>query len=161
MIRYAERDGVDPLDIRGSIYGAIGMCQFMPTNVFSFGVDATGTAASTPSPSRTPSTASPTTSGKTAGTEPGPPWAAPGDLRLQPQHRLREHGPGDRGKDRHEEGLPSLRGRDRRQAAKDLSRAAWNNSSSVLLPILEDVHPKRIDSYKYFDIFHRSSRQNR
>jgi len=42
LIRYAEQDGVDPLDIRGSIYGAIGMCQFMPTNVFSFGVDADG-----------------------------------------------------------------------------------------------------------------------
>ncbi len=42
LLRYAERDGVDPLGIRGSIYGAIGMCQFMPTNVFSFGVDADG-----------------------------------------------------------------------------------------------------------------------
>jgi membrane-bound lytic murein transglycosylase B len=40
LLRYAERDGADPLDIRGSIYGAIGMCQFMPTNVFTYGVDA-------------------------------------------------------------------------------------------------------------------------
>jgi membrane-bound lytic murein transglycosylase B len=28
------------LSIRGSIYGAIGLCQFMPSNVFSYGVDA-------------------------------------------------------------------------------------------------------------------------
>ncbi len=35
----ADRDGIDPLGIRGSIYGAIGLCQFMPSNVFSFGVD--------------------------------------------------------------------------------------------------------------------------
>lgn len=40
LLRYAERDGADPLGIRGSIYGAIGMCQFMPTNVFTYGVDA-------------------------------------------------------------------------------------------------------------------------
>jgi membrane-bound lytic murein transglycosylase B len=40
LLRLAERDGVDPLGIRGSIYGAIGLCQFMPTNVFTYGVDA-------------------------------------------------------------------------------------------------------------------------
>lgn len=40
LLRLAERDGADPLAIRGSIYGAIGLCQFMPTNVFAYGVDA-------------------------------------------------------------------------------------------------------------------------
>ena len=40
LLLLAERDGIDPLGIRGSIYGAIGLCQFMPSNVFSYGVDA-------------------------------------------------------------------------------------------------------------------------
>lgn len=40
LIVLAERDGLDPLGIRGSIYGAIGQCQFMPSNVFLYGVDA-------------------------------------------------------------------------------------------------------------------------
>jgi membrane-bound lytic murein transglycosylase B len=40
LLRLAERDGLDPLGIRGSIYGAIGLCQFMPSNVFIYGVDA-------------------------------------------------------------------------------------------------------------------------
>jgi len=40
LLNYATAKGVDPLGIRGSIYGAIGLCQFMPSNVFSYGVDA-------------------------------------------------------------------------------------------------------------------------
>ena len=40
LLRLAEQDGIDPLGIRGSIYGAIGLCQFMPSNVFLYGVDA-------------------------------------------------------------------------------------------------------------------------
>ncbi len=40
LIRLAEKDGLDPLAIQGSIYGAIGLCQFMPSNVFTYGVDA-------------------------------------------------------------------------------------------------------------------------
>jgi len=40
LLLLAERDGTDPLGIRGSIYGAIGLCQFMPTNVIAYGVDA-------------------------------------------------------------------------------------------------------------------------
>jgi membrane-bound lytic murein transglycosylase B len=40
LLRLADINGFDPLEIRGSIYGAIGMCQFMPSNVFSYGVDA-------------------------------------------------------------------------------------------------------------------------
>ena len=42
LLKYSARDSVDPLDIRGSVYGAIGLCQFMPSNVFLFGVDADG-----------------------------------------------------------------------------------------------------------------------
>jgi membrane-bound lytic murein transglycosylase B len=40
LIRLSARDGSDPLGIRGSIYGAIGQCQFMPSNVLTYGVDA-------------------------------------------------------------------------------------------------------------------------
>jgi membrane-bound lytic murein transglycosylase B len=40
LLRIAERDGTDPLGFRGSVYGAIGLCQFMPSNVISYGVDA-------------------------------------------------------------------------------------------------------------------------
>ncbi|MCX7635842.1 MAG: lytic murein transglycosylase, partial [Syntrophales bacterium] len=39
---YAEASGRDPLSIPGSIYGAIGICQFMPSNLQRYGVDATG-----------------------------------------------------------------------------------------------------------------------
>lgn len=39
LLRLADQNGLDPLEIRGSIYGAIGLCQFMPSNVFSYGVD--------------------------------------------------------------------------------------------------------------------------
>jgi membrane-bound lytic murein transglycosylase B len=42
LIRYAQNNGLDPLGIPGSIYGAIGLCQFMPSNVPSYGVDADG-----------------------------------------------------------------------------------------------------------------------
>jgi len=40
LLRFAEQNGIDPLEIRGSVYGAIGQCQFMPSNIFSYGVDA-------------------------------------------------------------------------------------------------------------------------
>ena len=40
LLRLADLDGLDPLEIRGSFYGAIGLCQFMPSNVFFYGVDA-------------------------------------------------------------------------------------------------------------------------
>lgn len=39
LILYAYRSGFDPLSLPGSIYGAIGLCQFMPSNVLSYGVD--------------------------------------------------------------------------------------------------------------------------
>ncbi len=40
LLRLADQNGLDPISIRGSIYGAIGLCQFMPSNIFSYGVDA-------------------------------------------------------------------------------------------------------------------------
>lgn len=42
LLDYAQRNGVDPLSIRGSIFGAIGICQFMPSNAIFFGVDQDG-----------------------------------------------------------------------------------------------------------------------
>jgi membrane-bound lytic murein transglycosylase B len=42
LIRYARENGLDPLGIPGSLYGAIGLCQFMPSNVSLYGVDADG-----------------------------------------------------------------------------------------------------------------------
>jgi membrane-bound lytic murein transglycosylase B len=40
LIRYASSRGIDPRSIPGSIYGAIGVCQFMPSAILSFGIDA-------------------------------------------------------------------------------------------------------------------------
>ncbi len=42
LIHYAWKNKIDPLEIPGSIYGAIGLCQFMPSNVSAYGVDADG-----------------------------------------------------------------------------------------------------------------------
>jgi membrane-bound lytic murein transglycosylase B len=42
LIVYAEKGGLDPLGIPGSVYGAIGLCQFMPSHALHFGVDADG-----------------------------------------------------------------------------------------------------------------------
>lgn len=39
LIRYAEQHGTSPAFIPGSIYGAVGICQFMPSNVELFGID--------------------------------------------------------------------------------------------------------------------------
>ncbi len=39
FIEYALASNQDPLAIRSSPYGAIGLCQFMPTNAVRFGVD--------------------------------------------------------------------------------------------------------------------------
>jgi len=39
LIRYAENKGADPRTLPGSIYGAIGISQFMPSNALRFGVD--------------------------------------------------------------------------------------------------------------------------
>jgi membrane-bound lytic murein transglycosylase B len=40
LIKYALDSGIDPLSITGSLYGAIGICQFMPTKISIYGVDA-------------------------------------------------------------------------------------------------------------------------
>lgn len=40
LIDYAVKSGIDPVKIPASIYGAIGLCQFMPSNIVSYGVDA-------------------------------------------------------------------------------------------------------------------------
>ncbi len=40
LILYSQWSGLDPLSLPGSIYGAIGLCQFMPSNVLYYGVDA-------------------------------------------------------------------------------------------------------------------------
>jgi membrane-bound lytic murein transglycosylase B len=40
LLQYAFWSGFDPLSLPGSIYGAIGLCQFMPSNILLFGVDA-------------------------------------------------------------------------------------------------------------------------
>ncbi len=42
LLEYSRINNADPLSIPGSIYGAIGICQFMPSNVFLYGVDADG-----------------------------------------------------------------------------------------------------------------------
>ncbi len=42
LIRYADGNGVDPVRINGSIYGAIGLCQFMPSNISLYGIDGDG-----------------------------------------------------------------------------------------------------------------------
>jgi membrane-bound lytic murein transglycosylase B len=42
LIRYAQANGQDPLTIRSSVYGAIGLCQFMPTSAEYYGRDGSG-----------------------------------------------------------------------------------------------------------------------
>ncbi len=42
LLKYSEANGVDPLSIPGSIFGAIGLCQFMPSNVYHYGIDGDG-----------------------------------------------------------------------------------------------------------------------
>lgn len=42
LIRYALDGGIDLMSVPGSIYGAIGICQFMPSQVSRHGVDADG-----------------------------------------------------------------------------------------------------------------------
>ncbi len=39
LIIYAEKNGLDLHTMKGSIFGAIGLCQFMPSNALKFGVD--------------------------------------------------------------------------------------------------------------------------
>ncbi len=42
LLVYARNCGLDPLQIRGSVYGALGLCQFMPTSIRDYGVDGNG-----------------------------------------------------------------------------------------------------------------------
>jgi membrane-bound lytic murein transglycosylase B len=42
LLRYTEAQNIDPVAIRGSYAGALGYCQFMPSNVLSLGVDGNG-----------------------------------------------------------------------------------------------------------------------
>ncbi len=39
LLKYCHANTIDPLIIDGSIYGAIGLCQFMPSNIDKRGVD--------------------------------------------------------------------------------------------------------------------------
>jgi membrane-bound lytic murein transglycosylase B len=40
LILYTHQNGFDPLTLLSSVYGAIGLCQFLPSNILSYGVDA-------------------------------------------------------------------------------------------------------------------------
>lgn len=42
LLVYSIENNIDGNEIPGSVYGAIGYCQFMPSNIKKFGVDATG-----------------------------------------------------------------------------------------------------------------------
>ncbi len=42
LISYGEKHQVDVSKLPGSVYGAIGLCQFMPSNIENYGVDADG-----------------------------------------------------------------------------------------------------------------------
>ncbi len=42
LLIYAKNAGLDPASIPSSVYGAIGICQFMPTNAVRFGADLDG-----------------------------------------------------------------------------------------------------------------------
>jgi membrane-bound lytic murein transglycosylase B len=39
LLIYSGQNQIDPLEIKGSIFGAIGLCQFMPSNALRFGID--------------------------------------------------------------------------------------------------------------------------
>ena len=42
LLTYCDENRLDPHSIQGSVYGAIGMCQFMPTNIARFAEDGNG-----------------------------------------------------------------------------------------------------------------------
>jgi membrane-bound lytic murein transglycosylase B len=39
LLKYSAREGVDPVSIPGSFAGAVGVAQFMPTNILAYGQD--------------------------------------------------------------------------------------------------------------------------
>ncbi|MBR5882989.1 MAG: lytic murein transglycosylase [Mailhella sp.] len=42
LLEYCWANGIDPRTVPGSIYGAVGMCQFMPSNIARFAEDGNG-----------------------------------------------------------------------------------------------------------------------
>ena len=42
LIQYSHANDLDPINMPGSVYGAVGICQFMPSNIIHFGVDGDG-----------------------------------------------------------------------------------------------------------------------
>jgi membrane-bound lytic murein transglycosylase B len=42
FLRYAEKNGLDPFSVPGSIYGAFGICQFIPSSVAPYAADGNG-----------------------------------------------------------------------------------------------------------------------
>ena len=42
LLKYVRRENLDPLDLKGSYAGAMGYCQFMPSNALRLGVDGDG-----------------------------------------------------------------------------------------------------------------------
>ena len=42
LLAYCHANRIDPLKVKGSVYGAIGLCQFMPSNISRYGVDGNG-----------------------------------------------------------------------------------------------------------------------
>jgi len=42
FLTYCKQSGIDPLSINGSWAGAFGLCQFIPTSFFQYGVDGNG-----------------------------------------------------------------------------------------------------------------------
>lgn len=42
LLTYAKRNGHDPMKIPSSMYGAIGLCQFIPSSAVYYGVDGSG-----------------------------------------------------------------------------------------------------------------------
>ena len=44
LLRFGETQNIDPVSIRGSYAGAMGYCQFMPSNALRLGVDGNGDA---------------------------------------------------------------------------------------------------------------------
>ena len=39
LITFTEANGIDPMTVKGSIFGAMGICQFLPSNAHRLGVD--------------------------------------------------------------------------------------------------------------------------
>ena len=42
LLAYGQKHNLDVLAMPGSVYGAVGLCQFMPSNIEPYGIDATG-----------------------------------------------------------------------------------------------------------------------